>query len=402
MSPNPRNETTPDGPSRLRAIFDWLMSQECRRLGAAPFIDAFARALVTHGAPLFRFTTALPTLHPEIFVRSLVWMRGRETEESIRGYSVIGGAMYLNSPVRLIHDGATVVRRKLVGSDAELDFEVLEEIAGLGGTDYVAFPVPSSVRQVSFVSFVSDAKDGFAEDWIDLFRALLPAFSLRLELEASRAMTSDLLGTYLGANTARKVLAGTFLRGQCETIDAALWFSDLRGFTTLTDQAEPSYVIRTLDDYFETLVRAIQDNGGEVLKFIGDGLLAIYRIEDDTTASRERACRQALKAARAALVSLDVLNEGRVAAGDAPLRTGIALHHGPVMYGNIGARDRLDFTVIGRAVNEVARLENLSAKIERPILASAAFAASVKDSSLRTFGFHEMKGLREPREVFGE
>lgn len=375
---------------------------DCRGLDFPSFIAGLAERLVAEGVPLLRLTTALPTLHPEIFVRSIGWVRGKGVAESTRGYEVMGTATYQNSPVRLIHDGAPRVRRKLQGPTALLDFVVFEEIAAMGGTDYLALPVPSSATsQVSFVAYVSDSPEGFSDQCIQLFEDLIPAYSLRLELAAQRAMTGDLLRTYLGSSTAQRVLAGTFLRGQCETINAALWFSDLRGFTTMTDQGEPAHVIHTLDDYFETLVHAIQGHGGEVLKFIGDGLLAIFRIEDTSEPATERACNRALAAAYAALAALEALNERRATTSDPPLKTGIALHHGPVMYGNIGARDRLDFTVIGRAVNEVARLENVSAKLERPIVASGAFAEAAKSPRLRSLGFHALKGLREPREVFG-
>ncbi len=202
-----------------------------------------------------------------------------------------------------------------------------------------------------------------------------------------------LLEYYLGASAARRVLAGNIVRGQGEKIHAAIMYADLRGFTAMTDRLPPAEVISTLNDYFECATSAVQDNGGEVLKLIGDGMLAAFDIEGTSPSG---ACCQALDAATEILVGLDGLNRARSQC----LEVGVALHRGDVFFGNIGGPARLDFTVIGSAVNEATRIEALCRQLDMPVLVSEVFAQSCSCRSFASLGCYELKGVGEPRRIF--
>ncbi len=232
-----------------------------------------------------------------------------------------------------------------------------------------------------------------------LLRATLPALSLALKAHVGHVIAAGLLQTYLGEDAGRRVHAGAIARGSVESVHAVLWFADIRGFTTIADTVPGSLVIEMLDEVFETLTATLRQRGGQVLKFLGDGMLATFAIEGT---SRAETCRRALDAAAEAMHALDTLNAARAAAGKPIAAVDLALHIGDVLYGNVGATDRLDFTVIGPAVNEVARIEALCEKLGRKVLISAELAAAAEDDTLRLepLGRHSLRGVREPRELF--
>jgi adenylate cyclase len=242
------------------------------------------------------------------------------------------------------------------------------------------------------VSWTTDRAGGFTDLDIWFLADLVPLLALRLEIEAARFEAGVLLATYLGAEAARRVLAGDIRRGEGRTIRAALWYSDLRGFTALADR---SNVIAVLNRYFECAVGAVEAEGGEILKFIGDAVLAIFPADADAGT----ACAAALRAAYDADRRLAVENESRRTAGQAALAQTVALHLGDVTFGNIGGPDRLDFTVIGAAVNELARLEELAPALGDTIVASGSFAAACP-CPLLARGRHRLRGVADPIEVF--
>jgi adenylate cyclase len=224
--------------------------------------------------------------------------------------------------------------------------------------------------------------------------------SLALKADAGHVIASGLLGTYLGADAGHRVHNGAVQRGSVSSIHAALWYADIRGFTPASDAAPGPAVIDLLNDVFETLTASLRGRGGQVLKFIGDALLATFAFEE---ADVDTVCRRALDAAAEATRELDTLNEARAAKGLATVSVDIALHLGEVLYGNVGATDRLDFTVIGPAVNEVARIEALCEPLGRRVLASAEFLGGLRggDARLQSLGRHALRGVRESKEIFG-
>jgi adenylate cyclase len=278
----------------------------------------------------------------------------------------------------------------------ELPYPLCVELRDQGGTDFYAQPLPFTNGQVGYATFVTREPGGFSDEALELFGELQPFLARRVELESAYYATRALLEVYLGRNAARRVLAGQFQRGKGELIDAAIWFSDVRGFTELSDSAAPTRVIEVLDAHFDALASAIADQGGEVLKFIGDAVLAIFPLGED---ARE-ACRRALAAAEAAFTALSRVNEGLTQRGEAPLRIGVALHRGRVMYGNIGARERLDFTVISPAVNEASRLESLCKPLGVKLALSAAFVETAEAEGVVDLGEQTLRGVRAPVRVF--
>lgn len=381
-------------------VATWLVERAGRLTSRAAFLAALCEQLVAHDMPLFRVSMGVQSVHPEIFARNVRWQRGQsEVDEIDRPYAIRGGPEYLNSPVRLIHEGAGALRRRLEGDHPRLDFPLLVDLKAAGCTDYVIMPLTRSTGEPNYISWSTDRAGGFEIEELTILYDLLPLIALRVELTTSYDATSTLLTTYLGRAAAQRVLDGRVRRGQVESLRAAVFFSDLRGFTTAADRLPPEAVIDLLDDYMELVGRPIYEHGGEILKFIGDGILAIFSAEPDAA----DACCRALTAARDAQLALKRTANGREAAGKPPLSVGIGLHFGDVQFGNIGARDRLDFTVIGRAVNEVERVEGLCKELSRPGLASAAFVAQLPDEApnLQSLGVHTLRGVAQPQEIFG-
>jgi class 3 adenylate cyclase len=252
--------------------------------------------------------------------------------------------------------------------------------------------------EIHGISWASRAPGGFTDQDLTIVQDLVPALSVTIEVLHQRRTTATLLDTYLGREAGRRVLTGSIRRGEATTLAAALWYCDMRGFTQLSDRLERDQIVELLDDYFGCMAVPVEAMGGEILKFVGDAMLAIFPMRDDL--DRDRACRDALTAAERALLDRDELNKVRGRASKPELKVGLGLHHGPVMYGNIGAATRLDFTVIGPAVNLVTRIESLCPALDRPLLTSRPFASPC-GSRLKTLGLHALKGIEVPQEIFG-
>jgi adenylate cyclase len=384
-------------PARHEQTQAWLLAPARSALSAEQLLDGLAARLAAEGLPLWRIACGLRTTHPELFSRLLSWRRGEGTSVQLRSQQFAESATFTDSPVAMLYRGDAVELRRRLADPAERSWPVLDELAAAGGTDWAIFALSFGDGRRNFVSFTTDAAGGFADAQLVALRGLIPALALRLELETARTATRSLLRVYLGANAAERVLAGAFQRGTGQVQRAAVWMCDLRGFTTLADRAPVGEVVAALDVYFEHMATAIEAHGGEILKFIGDAVLAIFPIDAE---GAQGPCRRALQAARAALASMAAWNAERATAGAAPLGLGIGLHVGDVMYGNVGARERLDFTVIGAAVNEVSRVEGLCKTVGVPLLVTGAFAAAADDASLVSVGEHALRGVGAPQELF--
>jgi adenylate cyclase len=232
-----------------------------------------------------------------------------------------------------------------------------------------------------------------------LLKAVLPAVSLAIASYAGHRIAAGLLAAYLGEDVGRRVHAGAVERGSVEGIRAVLWYADIRGFTAIADAAPAPVLVELLDAVFDILTAALRPRDGQVLKFLGDGMLAIF---PSSHATQQETCRRALDSAIEAMASLAALNQARHAAGKPIATVDLALHIGEVLYGNVGAVDRLDFTVIGPAVNEVARIEALCEPLGRNLLVSAEFAEAMSEQHrLEPLGRHELRGVRQAREIYG-
>jgi len=403
-------------PAIGRKIIDvhiWAVRQGLRGIGVDELFDGFCQQLVVAGLPLWRAFAGMRTLHPQWGGYSYTWRRDLNAIEHDRfARGVEDNPDWVESPFRFLvnqmhgsDDGVAWLRRRLEGPDARLDFPVLKSFAAEGATDYFAQffrfgPEGDPSRGIGVAySFATDQADGFTDGDLTLLRGVLPAASIAMMAKAAHTIARSLLEAYLGSDAGRRVHAGAIERGSVETIRAVLWFADVRGFTGIADAAPGPVLIELLDGVFETLTAALRPREGQVLKFLGDGMLAIFPFTPET---EDAACQRALDAATEAMTALAALNDTRRAAGKPTATVDLALHAGEVLYGNVGAIDRLDFTVIGPAVNEVARIEALCEPLGRSVLLSAEFVASMRDRSrLVPLGQHKLRGVREAREIFG-
>ena len=400
---------------RIIALYVWAVQQGLRGVPADLLFDGFCRRLGEAGVPLWRGFASLRTLHPQWGGYGYVWRRdvGAVRHE----YYPRGDEQdrdWLDSPfVYLIGRGVAgggeggswpTLRRRLNGPAAQLDFPVLAEFAAAGATDYFAevlfFGAPGDPSHGTGVglSFTTDRLEGFAEDDILLLQAVLPAVALAMMTDACHRIASGLLATYLGEDAGRRVHKGAVARGSVESIRAVLWYADIRSFTAIADNAPAIAVVEMLDEVFEVLAAALRRHGGQVLKFLGDGMLAIFPLAEPAAAST---CSSALAAAAEAMAAVDRLNAARKAEDKPVAAVDLALHLGDVLYGNVGAVDRLDFTVIGPAVNEAARIETLCESLGERVLVSAELAAATAGHGrLRPLGRHPLRGVREEREIY--
>jgi adenylate cyclase len=404
-----------DGPlgRQIVELHTWVVREGISGAAAATLFDGLCQRLVIGGVALWRAFVGMPTLHPQWGGYSYTWRRDLNAiEPSQFGRGDEYEQILQNSPfghlIRQMENAAhpwLYLRRRLVGPEARLDFPILKELAAAGASDYFAEVVrfgadgdPSHGTGIGY-SFATDLPGGFRDDDLVLLRAVLPAVSLAMMTHAGHTIASGLLGAYLGGDAGGRVHAGAVERGSVESVRAVLWYADVRGFTAIADTTPGLVVIELLNAIFETLTASLRRRGGQVLKFLGDGMLAIFPFVD---ATQDETCSQALDAAVEAMEHLDRLNAARQEAGKPIAAVDLALHLGEVLYGNVGAIDRLDFTVIGPAVNEVARIETLCEPLGRRVLVSAELAAVVADRRrLEPLGYHMLRGVRDPREIYG-
>ncbi|MBL8663482.1 MAG: adenylate/guanylate cyclase domain-containing protein [Candidatus Odyssella sp.] len=385
-----------DYDAALAAFTAWYVHEAPRIRSARELVRRTCERFVAHGVPLRRFTALLLMLHPDYFGISQRWSRGSDEVKTSRGsYEIWNRPILQDSPYGEINRGAAALRRRLAGPHARIDYDVLREYAAEGCTDYVIMHLPFGDEGRHAAAFATDRPGGFTPAELRLIDAMLPHMARQSELLTLRYLTTTLLDTYVGRNAGERVLTGQIRRGSGETIRAVIWFSDLRGFTPLSDRLPRDTLIALLNGYFDCVGGAIAAAGGEILKFIGDAVLAIFPL--GTGRGPAEAAQAALGAAQAARAGLAAL---RALPGGDGLDFGVALHAGDVMYGNIGTAQRLDFTVIGPAVNATARLQSLASTLGEPILVSAEIAAAVGAANLESVGRHALKGLAEPVEAF--
>jgi adenylate cyclase len=400
---------TTDG--RIAEFQLWAVREGLRRAPAASVLEHFCRQLAAFGVPLWRAFVGMRTLHPQWAGYTYTWWRHRDSVEPTRRER---GEEYdqdlKDSPFLYLLSAADSreppfrLRRRLAEGGVHGDLPILAELAAAGATDYFAELIPVGMVTEAFpdsgigFSFATDHPDGFSDEDLRLIDAVLPAVSLTIISDAEHTIAAGLLAAYLGSDVGRRVHAGVVERGSVESIQAVLWYADIRGFTPIADAAPGRAVVEMLNETFETLTAPLRLHGGEVLKFLGDGMLASFAF---TPSTRNETCVHAFAAAAEAMRGLDLLAADRTRMGKVVARVDLALHLGEVLYGNIGAMDRLDFTVIGPAVNEVARIETLCEPLGHRVLVSAELASVAgRGIALESLGMHLLRGVREPKEIF--
>jgi adenylate cyclase len=328
-------------------VLTWLQSDGVRFAETAPFFEAFIAELLRAGVDVWRATTGVPMLHPQLDSASCLWEKDKAVSE--RRFKLARGGLEImrNSPIAVVYAGGAV-RCDLEAPPQPGEFPIFAELRADGITDYVAWPLAFSDGTSKAVTYATRRTGGFPPEQIRLLKELVPTLARLLEIQTLRRINLTLLDTYVGPVAGRRVLDGAIKRGMCETIRAVIWMCDLRGFTELSERLPGPELVALLNDYFGAMTEAVGRHGGEVLKFIGDAMLAIFPLEE---AADPSAAEHALAAARDAERSIAAVNAERTRLGQPPIRFGLALHVGDVLYGNIGGPDRLDFTVIGQAVN---------------------------------------------------
>jgi adenylate cyclase len=382
--------------SDIRQVLDWLAGGALSGPNSEDVLAQLCQRMVHAGVPLWRAAVFVTTLHPDVMGRSFRWQAESGVTVSSALHSFVETEDYRTSPVVAVYSTRSTVRRRLADSDCPDDFPLLRDLRAESATDYAAFPLLFTDGTIHVATWATRQAGGFtAKQFSDLESVIAPLARVA-EIRALRRTAGNLIDTYVGHQTGERIMSGKIRRGYIEAIRAAIWLSDMRGFTALSERLPPQALIDRLNLYFGCQVPAILDHGGEVLKFMGDGLLAIFPIGKDEDAGA--ICRRTL--AGALEVRKRVAALPRTADGEEPVRFGLALHLGEVMYGNIGGGNRLDFTCIGPAVNLAARLEKIAAKVGETVVASADFAGRLPDEFSR-LGDFPVAGFAAAQTVFG-
>ncbi len=386
-------------PSERRPILDWLMNETSSQRFLDNLLVELCERLVLEGVPVDRSSLHLRIQHPQWQGARILWQPGLEQAHiDTFDYNVDTTELFLRRPATEIYNGASEVRQRFVaGNDEAAAYPLFEELQRDGFTDYVAWPIQHTLGKRHVVTFATKKSTGFSKYELVYLKDLLPALALASEIRMKNAMARTLLETYVGPHASAEILAGATTRGSGKTVSAAIMICDLRDFTALSDLWPRDDIIEILNGYFDALCEPIEARGGEILKFMGDGLLAVFPL------SNPNACADLLEAIKDGRKRMSHLNEMLVKGGKSPLRYGIGVHVGDVMYGNIGSRKRLDFTAIGPAVNIASRLEELTKEVRRPVLLSSEFVQLVQGSPSEFFelGSHRLRGLEKPVSVFG-
>ncbi len=406
-------ETPPPSPLRSSYPFDpvtihaWLINQGLETAKVETIVGGFCDRLLDAGLPLARGYAALATLHPLILAHGYTWARAGRGVAQDQFSHARAGANWNNSPfLYMLNNRILKLNRRLAGPQAVLDFPALQEFSAQGLTDWLGLVygfgwAAERMRggQIGLVtSWATDRPEGFTEPELRVLEELMGTLALALKAATAYPIMQGLLDTYLGADAARHVLSGEVQLGTVQRMDAALFFADLRGFTALSDQLGSEAVVGMLNQYLACIGEPVREQGGQILKFMGDGVLATFAIEG----AGGQTCDKALEAALDALDRVATLNRERAAAGMPVLELDIALHRGEVMYGNVGTADRLDFTVVGPAVNEAARMEVLCKPLARHLVVSRSFRDATGEAAerLMSLGEHALRDVREAREIF--
>ncbi len=392
-----------------RQIVAWLAKAGLQGMKQADLLAGFGERLVAAGLPVARGNLSMETLHPELRGYSFVWRRGEGIADRLAfAHGEADRPEFAQSPMlHMLANRLFRMRRRLDGPREALAFPIFREFQDRGLTEWygAVFPFGWSAQASMrgefgmITTWAVDAPDGFGEAGFALLEAMLPAFALAVKSAVTREIAEAVVTTYLGPDAGRRVLSGEIRRGAVETIHAVVFYADLRGFTRLADTVPRGELIGMLDDYLEQIAEPVETRGGQVLKFLGDGLLATFALDGQDT---EEVCGTALAAAREALDRVAAMNAERAAAGRPVMALDVALHMGEVLYGNVGSARRLEFTVIGPTVNEAARIEALCDEMQVNLLASESFfhASGARGDVLVSLGRHRLRGVGGAQELY--
>ncbi|MFN8672343.1 MAG: adenylate/guanylate cyclase domain-containing protein [Candidatus Sericytochromatia bacterium] len=373
------------------------------------------------GYSIIRSHIFLNTLHPQIGFEIFRWFKkdfymdvGIKTEIHNKKVYEYGDAIvekvgfyhiakdyriFQNSPLYYVFETKNTYRYKFDKEEKNFTYSILKDFEEMGVTDYLVLPLDYNFyNNYGVITWVTNKEAGFTDEMFFTLEKLSVILSAYLRTYLEKQLTNVLLSTYLGKTTGEKVLSGQIKRGDIQKIESAIWFSDIRDFSVLSNQFETNQIIDWVNEYFDLISKAILENGGEILKFIGDAVLAIFPVEQEKNASY--VCKSALKAMQKANNELILLNEKRETKNLPKLNHGIGLHFGLVEYGNIGASNRLDFTVMGATVNLASRIESLCSKLKEITLMSEDFVKNLDKNTFEYLGEFEVKGFDKTKKIF--
>jgi adenylate cyclase len=381
----------------LQKLTDWLIDGARSAPSPPKMMAETCERLVAAGLPLWRVGVFVRTLHPDIIGRNFIWRPGAEVVVGSANYDMLDSSEYRNSPLAIVFSEGREVRALLDGPDSKR-FPFFDDMRIEGVTDYIALPLLNIDGSVHASSWTTKQPGGFTDEQLNGLRSLIPALTRLIEVTRWRFTASILLDTYVGNSAGERILGGQIRRGHIDTMHAAIWLSDLRGFTALSDRLPAETVVDILNLYFDCQVSAIRTHGGEVLKFMGDGLLAVFPIAQ-ADGDTEQVCAGVLQAARESRANVEAMHYP-IGETIERFRFGVALHVGKILYGNIGGGNRLDFTCIGPAVNLAARLEKIAGRLHRTVVASAGFAHACADG-WTDLGEFPIAGFSKAERVYG-
>jgi adenylate cyclase len=398
------------GNTLIDSVADSLVNQALVDTPIEEILEKTCMQLHAAGIPIARAQIGFKVLHPLFDAQTLTWKLNQKVERNDFIYSENRDPWRKSPMFYLVVNQISHMRRKLTGEEAILDFEILEALKTDGYTDYLAFLVPFSEKTVInknaeelensgiVGSWSTSRKTGFSEKDIQALKRIEQRLAVAFKINIQTQITENILSAYLGPDAGSQVLNGNIQRGDGETIYAVLWYSDMRDSTSLANDMSGKEFLQALNTYFESTAGAVLNHGGEVLRFIGDAVLAIFPIRDE--GATPRACKSAMKAALEARTNMEEANQKRQDDNRPALDFGLGLHIGKVLFGNIGVPERVEFSVIGRAANEVARIESLTKELDRPTLVSSDFARNISGDWVDA-GEHLLKGLDRPLQVYG-
>ena len=378
-------------------VVQWLYSDAVGREDSLELIEELARRLREGGVTVDRITTAIMLLHPNVRAEASVWTSDGTRE--LRRYlgNENNDDRYQNSPLKVVYTEGRQVRCRIGAESVSGEFNIIPELREEGYTDYIALPMPFSDGSIKAMTFATKQKNGFSESHIGVFESIIRPLGIVFELGTLRRTAETLLDTYVGPRAGGRVLNGTIKRGEGEWISAVVSFADLRGFTRLSNELPADKLVLFLNKYFGAMASAVEAHGGEVLKFIGDEVMAIFPYE--TAEGAADAARRALKAARETTEKIHEINNMNACAQTPDMSVGIALHAGDVFFGNVGSETRLDFTVIGPVVNLASRIAELAKDLNVEVLVSDAIAG-IMGCRAGLYGQYQVKGFDEPVSVY--
>jgi adenylate cyclase len=384
-------------PTELQDLIDWLIDGARSSAGSPQMMADMCERLVAAGLPLWRVGLFVRTLHPDVLGRNFIWRPGAEVVTGSADYDFLDSPEFINSPLAIVFGEGREVRHRIDDPESGR-FPFLDDMRSEGVTDYIALPLRYTDGSVHASSWTTKQPGGFSDEQLNALRSLVRPLARLVEIVSLQRTASLLLDTYVGNRAGERILGGQIRRGHTDTMHAAIWLSDLRGFTALSDRLPAETVVDILNHYFDCQVSAIRTHGGEVLKFMGDGLLAVFPIAEADGDIR-KVCAHVLEAARESRASVEALNYP-IGETVERFRFGVALHVGKILYGNIGGGNRLDFTCIGPAVNLAARLEKIAGRLNRTIVASEGFAG-ICAGGWSDLGEFPIAGFSKAERVYG-